>query len=52
VGGVLIVEVPAPDRVRETYIEVRAAQRGRVITVLVVLSPANKLGGKARRIYI
>lgn len=51
VGGVLTVEVPAPDRVRETYIEVRAAQGAEVITVLEVLSPANKLGGEGRRIY-
>lgn len=50
-GGVLAVEVPVPDRVRETYIEVRAAQGGEVVTVLEILSPANKLGGEGRRMY-
>ena len=50
-GGVLTVEVPTPDRVHETYIEVRAARGGEVVTVLEVLSPANKLGGEGRRLY-
>jgi hypothetical protein len=48
-GGVLTVEVPAPDHLRETYIEVRT-QGGEVITVLEVLSPTNK-SGEGRRIY-
>jgi len=48
---VLTVEVPTPDRVRETYIEVRAAKTGEWITVLEVLSPANKLPGDGRRLY-
>lgn len=49
--GVLTVEVPAPDRVRETYIEVRLAKGGEVVTVLEVLSPANKAAGEGRRVY-
>jgi hypothetical protein len=50
-GSVLTVEVPVPDRIHETYIEVRAAKGGEVVTVLEVLSPANKLGGEGRRLY-
>jgi hypothetical protein len=50
-AGVLTVEVPAPDRVRETYIEVRLVKGGEVVTVLEVLSPANKVGGEGRRLY-
>lgn len=49
--GVLLVEVPAPDRIRETYLEVRAAQGGEVVTVLELLSPTNKVAGEGRRIY-
>ena len=49
--GVLAVEVPAPDHVRETYLEVRAARDGEVVTVLEILSPANKVRGEGRRLY-
>jgi len=50
-GSVVTVEVPMPDHVRETYLEVRTAQGGEVVTVLEVLSPANKTRGEGRRLY-
>jgi hypothetical protein len=50
-AGSVAVLVPAPDRLRETYLEVRAVPGGEVVTVLEVLSPANKARGEGRRIY-
>lgn len=50
-GGAVLVEVPIADTVRETYLEVRTAERGEVATVLEVLSPTNKLAGRGRVIY-
>lgn len=47
----LAVEVPIVDRVRETYLEVRAVERGEVVTVLEALSPANKVPGRGRTLY-
>lgn len=40
-----------PDRVRETFLEVRVAGTGEVVTVVEVLSPANKRAGAGRRLY-
>jgi hypothetical protein len=45
------VELPVPDIVRETYLEVRATEGGQVITTLEILSPANKLPGEGRVQY-
>lgn len=50
-GGVT-VEVALPDLVREAYLEVRAATDGRVVTVIEVLSPANKRSGEGRTLYL
>ncbi len=50
-SNVLTVEVPMPDRVRETYLEIRAVHSGEVVTVLEIPSPANKLGVEGRRLY-
>lgn len=50
--GVLEVEVPLADRVRETYLELRAAQDGEVVTVIEILSPSNKRPGEGRREYL
>ena len=50
-AGSVTVEVPVPDRVRELYLEVRSAPSGEVVTVLELLSPANKRAGKGRRLY-
>jgi hypothetical protein len=45
------VELPLPDELRETYLEVRSVGEDRVITVLEILSPANKRPGQGRQLY-
>ncbi|MBI2898654.1 MAG: DUF4058 family protein [Planctomycetes bacterium] len=47
----LTVTVPVPDRMRETYLEVRTVGEGKVVTVLELLSPTNKRPGKGRELY-
>jgi hypothetical protein len=47
----VIVELPIPEPVRETYLEVRLVQTHAVITVLEFLSPANKRPGEGRQHY-
>lgn len=47
----LMVHVPLPEEVRETYLEVRETGTDYVLTVLEVLSPTNKRPGRGRRIY-
>jgi hypothetical protein len=49
--SVLTVQVPLPDEVRETYLEVRETGTDDVVTVLEILSPTNKRPGRGRRIY-
>jgi hypothetical protein len=44
-------ELPVLDIVRETYLEVRARDTDRVVTVLEILSPSNKLPGEGREQY-
>jgi len=44
------VEVPVPDPVRETWLEVRDPE-GDVVTVVELLSPANKVAGRGRSLY-
>ena len=51
-SAVVEVEVPVADRARETYLEVRGAQEGEVVTVIEVLSPSNKRKGEGRRVYL
>lgn len=51
-AGTLTVTVPMPDEVRETYLEIRELGSARAVTVIEVLSPANKLvAGEGRRRY-
>jgi len=50
--AVVEVEVPVTDRIRETYLEVRGAQEGEVVTVIEVLSPSNKRKGEGHRAYL
>ncbi len=45
------VEVPVPDPIKETYLVVRGAGNHEVVTVLELLSPANKRPGEGRRVY-
>lgn len=47
--SVLTVQVPLPDAVRETYLEVRETGTNSVVTALTILSPTNKRPGRVRR---
>jgi len=47
----LWIELPMVDEVSESFLEVRIVPGGRVITVLELLSPANKLHPKGRQQY-
>jgi hypothetical protein len=47
----LWVELPTADEVSDNYLEIRPADGGKVITVLELLSPANKLHERGREIY-
>lgn len=49
--AVLEVDLPVSDEVSETYLEVHEVTTGTVVTVLELLSPANKLHGPGRRDY-
>jgi hypothetical protein len=46
------VEVPVPDELRETYLQVHEVGTGEVVTVLELLSPSNKREGKGQRLYV
>lgn len=50
--GVRDVDLAIPEKVRETYLEVRRVESGRLVTLLELLSPANKAQGPGRRQYI
>ena len=47
----ITVQVPVPDVIEETYLEVREAETGQVITVIEILSPTNKRPGAGRQKY-
>ena len=47
----ITVQVPIPDFIEETYLEVYDAETGQVITVIEVLSPTNKRPGIGRQKY-
>lgn len=48
----MIISLP-PEEVRETFIEILdLTQGGRVVTVIEVLSPANKTSGEGRELYL
>jgi hypothetical protein len=49
---VIEVELPSALPVRETYLEVRGVGDGDVVTLVEVLSPANKRPGTGRRLYL
>jgi hypothetical protein len=50
-GGALTVQIPLPDELRETFLEIRSVADGRVVTVVEILSPTNKRPGEGRRVY-
>jgi len=49
-AGIVTVEVPIPDVVHETYLEVKASSDA-IITSLEILSPFNKVPGRGRSMY-
>ena len=51
-AAVVEVAVPVAGRARETYLEVRGVEEGEVVTLIEVLSPANKRPGEGRRLYL
>lgn len=48
---VVIVELPMPEEIREAYLEIQDVGTDRVVTVVGLLSPANKSSGAGRRQY-
>ncbi|MGL5058948.1 MAG: DUF4058 family protein [Microcoleus sp.] len=46
------VTLPIPQEFREAYLEIREVATGRVVTVIEILSPANKRAGIGRNSYI
>ncbi len=48
----LDVEVPVTDRVDEWYLEIREAVKGKLVTVIEILSPTNKLRQPGRKQYL
>lgn len=50
-SGVLAVDVPMADEVEESYLEVREVSTGVLVTVVELLSPANKQHPEGRRQY-
>lgn len=51
-AGAVVVDVPMRDRVRETYLEVRKPKERRLVSVVEILSPANKRPGEDRTAYV
>lgn len=49
--GVVTVELPLPEAMREVFLEIRSTTTEQVITVLEVLSPVNKQRGRGRYEY-
>lgn len=47
----VVVTVPVPEPVEESYLEVRETASGKVITAIEVLSPTNKRPGEGRETY-
>lgn len=49
--GVYLVDVPMTDEVSESFLEIREVKTGRLITLMELLSPANKLSQDGRDQY-
>lgn len=47
----MTVNLPMPEEVRESYLEVREVGTGEVVTTIEVLSPKNKRSGEGRNAY-
>lgn len=52
IASPVTVNVPMPIECREGYLEVRETTTKEVVTVIEILSPANKITGKGRDTYI
>jgi len=50
-GSPTTVVLPVPEEVRERFLEIRETATHRVVTVIEILSPANKAQGEGRRQY-
>ena len=50
-AAVLEVEVPVLDSVEETFLEIHQTQTGKLVTVIEILSPGNKLHTEGREDY-
>jgi uncharacterized protein DUF4058 len=50
-SAVLDIEVPMRDEVGENFLEVHEVSTGKVVTILELLSPANKIHSKGREEY-
>ena len=50
-NGVYNVEVPLTDEVEETFLEIHEVKSGKLITIIELLSPANKLSERGREQY-
>ena len=50
-AGVVTVELPLPEEIREAFLEIRSVTIEQVITVVELLSPVNKNTGEGRRQY-
>jgi hypothetical protein len=48
----VMVDVPMPEEIRETFLEVRTVEQDHVVTVLEILSPTNKRVGEGREQYL
>ncbi len=51
-SGVLEVDVPMTDKVYENYLEVHEVRSGRLVTLIEVLSPTNKVNEDGRQQYL
>ncbi|MCP2729550.1 DUF4058 family protein [Limnofasciculus baicalensis] len=47
----LTVTIPAPETVKQGYLEVREVATGEVVTAIEILSPVNKRSGEGRKAY-
>ena len=50
-AGPFIAELPAPEEVKERFLEIREVATGDVVTAIEVLSPSNKRPGEGRKEY-
>ncbi len=51
-NGCVMVEVPVPEEVHETYLVIRRPKEDRLICIIEILSPTNKRPGMGRERYL